>query len=130
MDTNLGITEAAALLGLSPHTLRYYERAGLLDPVEKIAGRRRYRERDIAWLRFIQRLRATGMPMRGIDRYARLRRGGDATLGERMALLRAHLRELRARERELAAHRRALTEKIAHYRQLLSTTPDRQETDA
>lgn len=127
--TSLGITEAAALLGLSAHTLRYYERAGLLDPVHREAGRRRYDERDIAWLRFIQRLRATGMPMRQIDRYARLRRQGDSTLAERMTLLQDHLQALRERERELAAHRQALTDKIDVYRQMMSPDPEEEISD-
>lgn len=112
------ISEVAALLGLSVHALRYYERAGLVEPVARASGRRRYAEADLAWIRFIQRLRATGMPMRRIDRYARLRRQGESTVDARMVLLQEHLRQLAVRESELAAHRAALDEKIGIYRRM------------
>ncbi len=117
------ISQVSQLLGLSPHTLRYYERAGLLDPVQQQGGRRRYSQQDIAWLRFIQRLRGTDMPMRQISHYAELRRNGDCTLVERMALLEAHLQALLQRERELASHRQALSEKIDIYREMLLVAP-------
>ena len=122
MDT-FNISQVSQLLGLSPHTLRYYERAGLLDPVQQQGGRRRYSQQDIAWLRFIQRLRGTDMPMRQISHYAELRRNGDCTLVERMALLEAHLQALLQRERELASHRQALSEKIDIYRKMLLVAP-------
>lgn len=122
MDT-FNISQVSQLLGLSPHTLRYYERAGLLDPVQQQGGRRQYGQQDIAWLRFIQRLRATDMPMRQISHYAELRRSGDSTLVERMALLEAHLQALLQRERELASHRQALSEKIDVYREMIQVVP-------
>src|SRR4051794_12795967 len=82
------IAEVAALSGLSAHTLRYYERIGLLDPVARVhGGQRRYDAEDLAWLAFLQRLRATGMPIRDMRRYAELRRQGDGTVAARRALL-------------------------------------------
>lgn len=110
------ISEVAEALGVSAHTLRYYERAGLLDRVTRIGGRRRYAEADLAWIRFLQRLRATGMPIRQIDRYAQLRREGDSSIAARIELLERHLQWLMERERELARHRAALSEKITLYR--------------
>ena len=87
------IAEVAALSGLSAHTLRYYERIGLLDPVARVhGGQRRYDAKDLAWLAFLQRLRATGMPIRDMQRYAELRRQGDSTLAARRALLKGHER--------------------------------------
>lgn len=121
------ISEAAALLGLSMHALRYYERAGLLDPVARVAGRRRYAEADLAWIRFIQRLRATGMPMRQIDRYAQLRREGESSVDARMALLQEHLRQLQLRQNELAAHRAALAGKIEIYRRMQQSAANKGE---
>ena len=77
----LTIADVAAMSGLSAHTLRYDERIGLLDPVARAhGGQRRYRGDDLAWLAFLQRLRATGMPIRGMQRFAELRRQGDATI--------------------------------------------------
>lgn len=121
----LTIAEAAQSLGLSVHALRYYERIGLHDPVARKGGQRRYGEIDLAWLRFIQRLRATGMGMRQIGEYARLRRVGESSMPERIRMLDLHLRELERRERELAEHRLALTQKIAAYRRILADAEGR-----
>jgi DNA-binding transcriptional MerR regulator len=61
------ISETANISGLSAHTLRYYERIGLLDAVDRGPdGRRRFRAADLAWLSFLTRLRTTGMSIRGM----------------------------------------------------------------
>lgn len=87
----LSISEAAEASGLSAHTLRYYERAGLLEPVSRDgSGHRRYRETDLERITFLTRLRATGMPIREVRRYAELMNAGPATNEQRLALLEAH----------------------------------------
>jgi DNA-binding transcriptional MerR regulator len=88
----LSISDAAQLTGLSPHTLRYYERAGLmLDPVERAPStHRRYSEAEIRWVTLLTKLRATGMPIRRIREYAELVRAGEGNEAERLALLEAH----------------------------------------
>ena len=88
----LSISDAADATGLSAHTLRYYERAGLmLDPVERApSSHRRYTEDEIRWVTLLTRLRATGMPIRRIREYADLVRAGDGNEEERLALLEAH----------------------------------------
>ena len=85
--TALSIAEAAARAGLTTHTLRYYERDGLmLAPVDRSAsGHRRYTERDLTWIELITRLRSTGMPIREVRRYADLVRAGDGNEAERLA---------------------------------------------
>jgi DNA-binding transcriptional MerR regulator len=72
---------AARASGVSAYTLRYYERAGLIDDVGRAdSGHRRYGDDDLAWIEVLQRLRATGMPIRTIRRYAELvRTGGRGT---------------------------------------------------
>ncbi len=115
----LTIAEVAALSGLSAHTLRYYERIGLLDPVARVHGdQRRYDAHDLAWLAFLQRLRTTGMPIRDMHRFAELRRRGDATIAERCALLEAHRDEVLERIGDLQRDLRAVSDKIAHYQNL------------
>jgi DNA-binding transcriptional MerR regulator len=90
-ERELSIAEAAEISGLSPHTLRYYERAGLLEPVGRNrSGHRRYREADLERITFLARLRATGMPIREVRRYAELMQAGEPTNAERLALLEAH----------------------------------------
>ena len=113
------IAEVAALSGLSAHTLRYYERIGLLDPVTRVhGGQRRYDAADLAWLAFLQRLRATGMGIRSMQRYAELRRQGDSTLAARRALLEEHRDEVLERIAELQRDLAVVTDKIANYEQL------------
>jgi len=116
-DRTLTIAEAAAATGLSPHTLRYYERDGLLlDAVERApSGHRRYTERDLGWLHLLTRLRATGMTIREIREYAALVRQGDGTEPERLALLRAHRDAVRAQLDEAAEHLAAIEMKIDLY---------------
>ncbi len=90
-ERTLSIAEAAHASGLSAHTLRYYERTGLLEPVIRDgSGHRRYREVDLERISFLTKLRATGMPIREVRRYAELMKAGEATNEERLALLEAH----------------------------------------
>src|SRR5882672_10055466 len=97
MAATLTITDAARASGVTPHTLRYYERAGLLDPVDRAAsGHRRYAEEDLARIQFLTKLRSTGMPIRQIRAYADLIRRGEDSHEERLALLEAHRDAVRA----------------------------------
>jgi DNA-binding transcriptional MerR regulator len=115
----LSISEAARVTGLSAHTLRYYERAGLmLDPVGRAASaHRRYTAQDIAWIVLITRLRATGMPIRTIGAYAELVRRGEGTEAERLAMLERHREAVLARLEETRAHLEAIDHKIDIYRE-------------
>lgn len=116
----LTIAEVAERTGLSAHTLRYYERAGLIDPIARsAAGRRRYAASDLDWVALLLRLRDTGMSIADMRRFAELRRGGDDTVADRLALLRAHRTRLEGRIRGLRATGRALDDKIAYYEKLL-----------
>ena len=93
----LAIAEVTERTGLTRHTLRYYERDGLMLGVGRAGpGHRRYSEHDLGWIELIPKLRATGMPVRGVRRYAGLVRAGDGNEDERLALLRAHRDRLRA----------------------------------
>ncbi len=106
----------ARLTGLSAHTLRYYERIGLIAAAARAAGgQRRYAARDLAWIEFLLRLRATRMPIGTMQGFARLRAEGDGTVGERRALLERHLAEVRAEIGQLQRSAAVLEAKIAHY---------------
>jgi DNA-binding transcriptional MerR regulator len=118
----LSISDAAQLTGLSAHTLRYYERAGLmLDPVERAPStHRRYSEAEIRWVTLLTRMRATGMPIRRMREYAELVRAGEGNEAERLALLESHreavLEQLDAMRRNLDA----IDHKIELYRDCIS----------
>jgi len=113
--TTWTIGEAAEKCGLSQHTLRWYERIGLLPPIERGSdGRRRFSDRDLDWLSTMTKLRATGMPVRDMQRYAELVRSG-AGQAERLELLKRHREQVR---RAIAAQReclKLLDAKITHY---------------
>lgn len=111
------IAEAAEATGVSTHTLRYYERAGLmLAPVDRASStHRRYTDADIAWVRFLARLRQTGMPISGIRRYTELVRAGEATVAARHELLVQHRDRVRAQLEEISASLRAIDHKIDIY---------------
>jgi DNA-binding transcriptional MerR regulator len=100
------IQQVAELTGLSEHTLRYYERIGLLTTVNRAAnGHRRYSEESIRQIEFLNKLRSTGMPIRDMQRYAELRRQGSTSISARYAMLKTHhtavLEQLRVLEENL-----------------------------
>jgi len=120
MSTTLTIADAARVSGLSAHALRYYERAGLLDAVDRDAsGHRRYRDEDLDRIRFLTKLRATGMPIRDVRRYAELLREGDDNAAERLVLLEAHRDAVLAQLEETARNLELIDWKINLYRERL-----------
>jgi DNA-binding transcriptional MerR regulator len=122
VDATLTISDAAQQSGLSAYTLRYWERAGLLEPIARNgSGHRRYAEEDLERIKFLTKLRATGMPIRQVRRYAELLNGGDDTNEERLALLEAHREAVRARLEETAGHLELIDWKIDLYRERLGS---------
>ena len=118
---SLAIQEVAEKIGLSIHTLRYYEDAGLIPSVNRADnGHRRYSDLDLRWLYFVRRLRATGMPTSEIRRYTSLALQGDSTLGERLTLLEAHRDKVQLQIEELTLCLNILEAKIAGYQALHS----------
>ncbi len=114
METELSIQQVAGRTGLSIDTLRYYERIGLLESISRApSGHRRYTPKDIEYIELLIRLRATGMPLAQMIRFARLRRQGDATAAERLSILEQHQRVLEERMNQLQEHMAALQQKIA-----------------
>ncbi|TDD66774.1 MerR family transcriptional regulator [Actinomadura darangshiensis] len=112
----LTIAEVAERTGLTAHTLRYYEKAGLIDPVERSAsGQRRYAATDLDWIEFLLRLRDTGMSIADMQRFAELRRNGPPTFPDRLALLHEHRAQLARRIRDLQDNAAALDDKITFY---------------
>ncbi|MHC0432895.1 MerR family transcriptional regulator [Streptomyces sp. O3] len=110
------ISEVAAFSGLSAHTLRWYERIGLMPHIDRShTGQRRFTDRDLDWLEFVGKLRLTGMPVADMVRYAELVRQGEHTLAERQQLLEETRRDVRARIAELQGTLSVLDYKIDYY---------------
>jgi DNA-binding transcriptional MerR regulator len=116
--TGVSIGEAARRTGVSVHTLRYYERAGLVvTTVDRTAGgRRRYHQLDLDWIIVCTRLRATGMPIRTVRRYAELVAAGHGNERERLALMEDHRADVLAVLAELQENLQLIEHKIDVYR--------------
>jgi DNA-binding transcriptional MerR regulator len=111
----LSIAEVAERTGLTAHTLRYYERIGLLDVPRDEAGRRVYSEAELARVVFITRLRLTAMPIRDIQAYFRLVADGPGNEERRLALLERHRDRVKAHIVELESALGVVEYKIATY---------------
>jgi DNA-binding transcriptional MerR regulator len=119
VSTEMTIAEAAERSGLSAHTLRYYERIGLIHPVDRgTNGHRRYGRDDLEWLDLLIKLRTTGMPIRQMVEYAELVRMGPKTVARRRAMLERHRAEISARMAELEDTAAVLDRKIAMYQEM------------
>jgi DNA-binding transcriptional MerR regulator len=116
-DDYLTISEVAARTGLTVHTLRYYERAGLmLTPVHRSSSSHRaYSPADVTWLTFLTRLRSTALPITKVKEYADLARRGDDTRADRLELLQRHRIAVAAQLTEMEASLAAIDYKIALY---------------
>lgn len=114
--TGYTIDEAAGRMGLSKHTLRYYEREGLLPSIAKTSnGHRSYTEDDLGWVRFLQLLRATGMPIREMKAFVSITWAGDHTIPERVKVLTRYRRALVERMESDQEHLEKLNSKIDYY---------------
>ncbi|HEV2445169.1 MAG TPA: MerR family transcriptional regulator [Candidatus Sulfopaludibacter sp.] len=122
-DLGFTIRTMADRSGMTAHTLRYYERVGLIQPVGRARnGHRRYSEADAAWLNFLHCMRATNMPIREMQRYAALRAMGDATIEQRRQLLEEHQATIASQIAALERAHALLSHKIANYRKVEERT--------
>ena len=116
----LTIQEASRVTGLSPHTLRYYERIGLIHPIDREENtRRQYTADDVGWIDFLTKLRATGMSIKDMQTYAELQRQGDETLPQRVEMLKALRDQVEERISELNEHLKLVYYKIEIYQQIV-----------
>ena len=109
------IATTADRLGVSAHTLRYYERIGLVRVDRDASGHRRYDAAGVRRLVFLTRMRASGMPIRDLRRYVDMVEAGRDTVPERLSLLTEHRDGLRTRIDELRLALAATDYKIAAY---------------
>lgn len=110
------ISDLAKRCGLSAHTLRYYERIGLLPYADRDrSGQRDYDASILSWIEFVGRLKTTGMPIRDMLLYAKLADKGKATFSERREMLEEHRERVRVHLADLEACLRVLDGKIASY---------------
>ena len=119
MENLFSIQQVASMTGLSTHTLRYYEKIGLIKNVQRDqTGYRQYTDFDLAWIQFLIRLRVTGMPMLKMKQFSDLRQKGDSTITARKELLEEHYKDVLGKIEELELNSERIEEKIAHYKKL------------
>ena len=109
------IGQFAKLSGFSIDTLRYYEKQKLLFPSRDKNNRRFYTEKDVAWISFISRLKKTGMSIKEMQKYAKLRYAGDQTIPERLVLLFNQLDNLHEEEKKINDNIAFVEQKIKIY---------------
>ncbi|AZB44000.1 MerR family transcriptional regulator [Bacillus sp. FJAT-42376] len=110
------ISEAAKALEISTHTLRYYEKEGIIEPERKSNGDRIYSDLHIKWLQFVLKLKETQMPVAKIKEYAQLYKKGDHTNSARLQLLEEHRRSIQEQLAVLSATDQLLEDKIEAYK--------------
>ena len=115
LPEQLSIAEASELTGLTAHTLRYYERIGLLDVPRDAAGYRSFDHRAMTRIVFISRLRVSGMPIGTISHYLDLVLQGDQTAPQRLALMQEHRARIHQQLRDLQLALAVTDYKIAAY---------------
>ena len=113
MDYSIG--EFSKLTNISIYTLRYYEKEDLIIPNRKENGRRYYSEKDVIWMEFIRRLKDTNMPIKEIQKYAKLRAAGDTTMNNRRKMLTKHRITLEEEIAKSNEHLNKLIDKINYY---------------
>ena len=121
MTTTRTIQRAAAETGLSADTLRYYERIGILPGIGRSrSGHRQFSDDDMGWIKLVQCLRSTGMPMEDLHTYAELMQQGDETAAERLRLLENHRRRIKDDLNELSIALELVERKISGYEEVLA----------
>lgn len=109
------ISEIAGKMGVTISTLRYYDREGLLPSVERVNGRRIFKDSDFAWLRVLNCLKNTGMPIREIHEYLELCAQGDASLKQRQEIILRQKEALEEQIRFLQYNLKELEYKVWYY---------------
>ncbi|WP_307864714.1 MerR family transcriptional regulator [Allobranchiibius sp. CTAmp26] len=117
----MSIAEAARLSGVSVHTLRYYERSGMMPttPARTSGGTRRYRKAELEWIHTCTKLRSLGMSTDLIRRYVDLVRAGPGNEADRLHLLEAQRERVLAQQAQLSMDLEMINGKIQTYRERL-----------
>lgn len=118
MEKFYTIQEAAEETAVNPHTLRYYERIGLLPKIGRGSnGHRQYSELDLGWATWLKHLRNSGMTIQEMRRFVDLTNAGSETIPARCDILTQHRQALKQRIAELEAALTRLDQKLDYYQQ-------------
>lgn len=110
------ISDVAQAHGITPDTLRYYERVGMIPPVTRTSGGiRDYTDEDVKWVELAICMRSAGLPVEVMIEYVKLFRQGDTTIGARLSLLTEQRERLLAQRKQIEDTLDRLNYKIARY---------------
>ena len=125
------IQDVSKKTGLTAHTLRYYEKEGLITGVERSQGGiRQYTDEDLERLGLIRCLKNTGMSIQEIARFVQLTHEGDHTLEERVERLREHREKVRERMAEMQEHLDKVTWKLNFFSEKLRAYQEKEAKKA
>lgn len=114
---NYSISQIAEKFSLEPHTLRYYEKEGILAPAKSEKGIRFYTDADIEQLEMVRCLKNTGMPIKDIRKYFDLCAKGDETVDERLGIFMAQRQHILDEMEALKKHLAKIDCKIKCYKE-------------
>ncbi|KRF21776.1 MerR family transcriptional regulator [Paenibacillus sp. Soil787] len=115
------IKEVSERLGIPPHTIRYYEKEGLLPHIQRDPyGNRKFEQKDLDWIDIMMRLRSTGMSIVTLRKMVDLTVKGDSTIPERKEILEKHKLELQRKQVELDKANEAVNKKLLFYESFIS----------
>ncbi len=110
------IKEISIKYNITPDTLRYYERVGMIPPVSRTAGGiRNYNEDDEKWVELAKCMRSAGLPVEAMIEYVKLFKEGDSTLFERLRLLTEQREKLLEQKKQIEETIDRLNFKISRY---------------
>lgn len=115
------IGQIAKKMGLTAHTLRYYDKEGLLPSMRKnSSGLRVFNEKDIEWLIIIECLKGCGMQLKDIKHYIDMCLEGDKTIAQRLEMFKKQKEHLNEQLQQISKHMEKIDYKIAFYTEALN----------
>lgn len=113
---NYSINEVAKMFGLSAHTLRFYDKEGLMPFIGRnTSGNRMFTDTDLDWVALICCLKNTGMPIKEIKQYSDMCTQGRVTIDNRKSMLSVHREEVKKQINDLQKNLELIDSKIAFY---------------
>lgn len=113
------IKEIAEMMGVTTYTLRYYDQEGLLPEVKRVNGIRVFEDKDFKWLRVLNCLKNTNMPIKEIKKYVELSKMGDKTLEERYELILEQEKRIQAEIKQFKYYLKEIEFKKEYYQEAI-----------
>lgn len=118
----MNISEVAEKFEMTPATIRYYEKEGLIPPITRNAsGTRDFQEEDLNWVEFIKRMRDSGLSIDSLAKYSELYQQGDSTLVERKKILIDEYQKLLEKQKLINGTVERLKQKLDNYDHMILT---------